>query len=109
MIDSLDRLWILDTGRVLTPDGVLVYAAYGGPKLVGVNLTTNEVFKTIIFPQTVAYADTYLNDVRFDLRPELTETGQGVAYITDSSSGKSLLPISYQTLLHYFRSGTRCR
>lgn len=28
----------------------------------------------------------YLNDVRFDLTPSLTSSGQGVAYITDSSS-----------------------
>lgn len=28
----------------------------------------------------------YLNDVRFDLTPSITQSGQGVAYITDSSS-----------------------
>jgi sugar lactone lactonase YvrE len=86
VIDSLDRLWILDTGRVLTQDGQLLSSAVGGPKLIGVNLTTDEVFKTITFPQTVAYSDTYLNDVRFDLRSSITESGQGVAYITDSST-----------------------
>ncbi|KAI0449743.1 major royal jelly protein-domain-containing protein [Xylaria acuta] len=86
VIDALDRLWILDTGRVQAPDGVLLSAAYGGPKLVGVNLTTNEVFKIIVFPPNVAYPDSYLNDVRFDLRPSVTESGQGIGYITDSSS-----------------------
>ncbi|KAI0438836.1 major royal jelly protein-domain-containing protein [Xylaria telfairii] len=86
VIDTLDRLWILDTGRVQAPDGVLLSAAYGGPRLVGVNLTTNEVFKTIVFPSDVAYPDSYLNDVRFDLRPSVTESGQGIGYITDSSS-----------------------
>lgn len=86
VIDSADRLWILDTGRVLTPQGVLVPASVGGAKLVGVNLTTNSVIKTIVFPNTVAYPDTYLNDVRFDLDPSLTSSGEGVAYITDSSS-----------------------
>lgn len=86
VIDSLDRLWILDTGRVLTPDNVLVFATYGGPKLVGINLTTNEVFQTVVFPSDVAYGDSYLNDVRFDLRSDITESGQGVAYITDSSN-----------------------
>ncbi|TKA72408.1 hypothetical protein B0A49_02423 [Cryomyces minteri] len=85
VIDSKDRLWILDTGRVLTPNGTLVSAAYGGPKLVGVNLTTNAVFKTIVFPTTVAFGDSYLNDIRFDLRPNVTASGQGVGYITDSS------------------------
>lgn len=86
VIDAANRLWILDTGRVQTPSGTLVPATYGGPKLVGVDLETNQVFQTILFPQTVAYAESYLNDVRFDLRPHITESGKGVAYITDSSS-----------------------
>ncbi|OTB02078.1 hypothetical protein M426DRAFT_25087 [Hypoxylon sp. CI-4A] len=95
VIDALDRLWVLDTGRVLTSDGVLVPAIYGGPKLVGINLTTNAVFKTIVFPPTVAYGDSYLNDARFDLRSDITDsTGEGVAYITDSSaSGHNALVI----------------
>jgi len=33
----------------------------------------------------VAYPDSYLNDVRFDLRKNVTASGKGVAYITDSS------------------------
>jgi sugar lactone lactonase YvrE len=87
VIDSQDRLWILDTGRVLLPDGsALVPSTYGGPKLVGVDLATNQVFQTILFPPTVAYPDSYLNDVRFDLRANITQSGKGVAYITDSSS-----------------------
>ena len=85
MIDSADRLWILDTGRALTPDATLVYASYGGPKLVGVDLSTNKVIQTIVFPLEVAYPDSYLNDVRFDLRPSVSPGGKGVAYITDSS------------------------
>ncbi|KAI2616874.1 major royal jelly protein-domain-containing protein [Hypoxylon sp. NC1633] len=87
VIDSSDRLWILDTGRVQTLDGELVPATHGGPKLIGVNLTTNAIFTTIVFPPTVAYPDSYLNDVRFDLRPNVSgSTGGGVAYVTDSSS-----------------------
>jgi len=86
VIDSADRLWVLDTGRVEEPNGTLVNAVFGGPKLVGINLNNNTVFQTILFPQTVAYADSYLNDVRFDLRANLTASGKGVAYITDSSS-----------------------
>ncbi|TDZ18077.1 hypothetical protein Cob_v009082 [Colletotrichum orbiculare MAFF 240422] len=86
VIDSANRLWILDTGRVQTPEGVLVTASVGGPKLIGVDLESNSVIKTIVFPDTVAYPDSYLNDVRFDLNPNLTTSGQGVAYITDSSN-----------------------
>ncbi|PYI01330.1 MRJP-domain-containing protein [Aspergillus sclerotiicarbonarius CBS 121057] len=86
VVDSKDRLWILDTGRANTANKTLLLSSYGGPKLVGVDLATNQVFKTILFPRDVAYADSYPNDVRFDLRPDLNGTsGEGVAYLTDSS------------------------
>ncbi|KAH6872364.1 major royal jelly protein-domain-containing protein [Alternaria rosae] len=86
VLDPQDRLWILDTGRALTEEGTLVLASTGGPKLVGVDIESDTVIQTIVFPPTVAYPDSYLNDVRFDLRPSVTESGKGVAYITDSSS-----------------------
>ena len=53
----------------------------GGPKLVCVDLTRDEVVQTILFPPDVALPTTYLNDVRFDLRRGET----GAAFITDSS------------------------
>ncbi|KAL6705796.1 hypothetical protein ACN47E_006434 [Coniothyrium glycines] len=87
VLDSQDRLWILDTGRALTEDGRLVLASPGGPKLVAVDISTNTVIRTIVFPPTVAYPDSYLNDVRFDLRASLSSSsGNGIAYITDSSA-----------------------
>jgi sugar lactone lactonase YvrE len=85
VVDPANRLWILDTGRAATPNGTMVPASFGGPKLIGVNLTTNSIFTTIVFSPTAAPADSYLNDIRFDLSPSLTPSGQGVAYITDSS------------------------
>lgn len=85
VVDAQDRLWILDTGRTSISDGTMLPASPGGPKLVGVDLETNEVFQTIVFTSTVAGSLSYLNDVRFDLSPNITESGQGVAYITDSS------------------------
>ncbi|KAH7077997.1 major royal jelly protein [Paraphoma chrysanthemicola] len=86
VLDPLDRLWILDTGRAQLVDGTLVLASYGGPKLVGVDISSNTVIKTIVFPPTIAFPDSYLNDIRFDLRASVSASGQGVAYITDSSS-----------------------
>ncbi|KAI9846698.1 MAG: hypothetical protein M1837_003753 [Sclerophora amabilis] len=86
VIDAKDRLWILDTGRAATKDGTNVPASYGGPKLIGVDLGNNSVITTIVFDPDVAYSTSYLNDVRLDLRPSLTESGAGVAYITDSSN-----------------------
>lgn len=57
VIDPADRLWILDTGRVATQNGTMLNAAYGGPKLVGVDLETNSVFTTIVFDPMAAPGD----------------------------------------------------
>jgi len=76
VVDPADRLWILDTGSPMFKP-----TEYGGPKLVCVDLTTNQVVKKILFPQDVALPTTYLNDVRFDLR----RGSQGMAFITDSA------------------------
>ena len=76
VVDPRNRLWVLDTGSIKLEPIVA-----GGPKLVGIDLPTNRIFKTIQFPSDVVHVTTYLNDIRFDLRK-----GQnGVAYITDSS------------------------
>lgn len=72
-----NRLWILDTGSIgfgpVKP---------GGPKLIGVDLSTNQIIKKIIFPADMALPTTYLNDVRFDL----SRGKEGMAFITDSTS-----------------------
>src|ERR671916_1566280 len=80
VVDPADRLWILDTGSPLFQT-----TKYGGPKLVCVNLETNQVIKKILFPQNVALSTTYLNDIRFDL----SRGKEGVAYITDSAQNGS--------------------
>jgi sugar lactone lactonase YvrE len=76
VVDPLDRLWILDTGSQLFQP-----TKYGGPKLVCVDLKTDEVVKKILLPQDVALPTTYLNDIRFDLR----RGQEGMAFITDSA------------------------
>lgn len=76
VVDPKDRLWILDTGSVKFGP-----THPGGPKLVGVELKSNQVFRTITFPATVALPSSYLNDVRFDLR----RGKDGMAFITDSA------------------------
>ena len=77
VVDPLDRLWIVDTGSIEFGP-----TSPGGPKLVGVDLATDKVFKTITFPEDVALSTSYLNDVRFDLR----RGEAGYAFLTDSSS-----------------------
>jgi len=53
----------------------------GGPKLVCIDLETNEILQAVVMPPDVALETTYLDDVRFDLR----RGESGAAYITDSS------------------------
>ena len=77
VVDPIDRLWILDSGAVARGATEL-----GGPKLVGIDLGTDSVFATIILPRDVAFATSYLEDVRFDL----SRGRGGIAYITDSSA-----------------------
>jgi sugar lactone lactonase YvrE len=72
-----ERLWILDTGSIQFGP-----TKPGGPKLIGVDLKSNQIVRKIIFPASVALPTTYLNDVRFDLH----RGSQGMAFITDSSS-----------------------
>ncbi|TYP88451.1 L-dopachrome tautomerase-related protein [Blastococcus xanthinilyticus] len=76
VVDPADRLWLLDTGSPMFQP-----TEHGGPKLVCVDLATDQVVQTIVFPTDVALPTTYLNDVRFDLR----RGAAGTAYITDSS------------------------
>ena len=76
VVDPADRLWVLDTGSPLFQP-----TRPGGPKLVCVDLASNQVVHTIVFPPDVAFPTSYFNDVRFDLR----RRSAGVAYITDSS------------------------
>lgn len=77
VVDAKNRLWVLDTGAPLMKQTVP-----GGPKLICIDLATNQVVKTIQFPPDVAGPTSYLNDVRFDLRAGRS----GFAYITDSSA-----------------------
>jgi sugar lactone lactonase YvrE len=77
VVDPEQRLWVLDTGSIN-----MGAPRPFGPKLIGIDLTTNKIFKKIEFPPTVVLPTTYLNDIRFDLG----KGSAGVAYITDSSS-----------------------
>lgn len=38
------------------------------------------------FPSSVNYPDASLNDFRFDLRENATESGQGIVYLSDESA-----------------------
>jgi len=76
VVDEQERLWIVDTGSInFQPHKI------GGPKLVCVDLGTNQVVKTIPVGDDAALPSSYLNDVRFDLN----RGAAGMAFLTDSS------------------------
>lgn len=76
VVDPADRLWVLDTGSPL-----LQPVRTGGAKLVRIDLDTDTVAQTIVFPPDVALPTSYVNDVRFDLR----RGPAGTAFVTDSA------------------------
>jgi sugar lactone lactonase YvrE len=82
VVDAQDRLWLLDTGRIRSGP-----AGAGAAKLVAVDLASGAVVNTIIMPPEQVGPDSYLNDVRLDL----SQGTEGVAYLTDSSRGGILV------------------
>ena len=87
VMDGSDALWILDAAAPL-----LGPAIPNGPKMVRIDLKTNQVSRVIAFGQDVAQPDTYLNDVRFDLQRNfayITDSGHGGLIIVDLKSGKA--------------------
>ncbi|KAI3395624.1 hypothetical protein diail_1062 [Diaporthe ilicicola] len=88
--DRPETLWVLDTGRptVVNSNGglTMVYGQPGGPKLVAISLKNDTIYASYTFPAGVVYPDSYLNDVRIDLRRSAVPSGKGVAYLVDSSS-----------------------
>lgn len=74
--DGAGRVWVLDTAAPNFSNPMA-----GGAKLVAIDLKTDRIVKTIVFPAEVMRARTYVNDMRFDFRVGKA----GVAYVTDSS------------------------
>ncbi|MFD9316450.1 L-dopachrome tautomerase-related protein [Streptomyces sp. NPDC060053] len=88
VVDPADRLWILDTG---SPG--FAGSSYGGPKLVAVDLRTDRTVRKILFPPEVVPANSYPNDVRFDLR----RGAEGMAFITDSGGSNGVIVVDLAT------------
>jgi sugar lactone lactonase YvrE len=76
-IDANDRLWILDAGN---PGPEFLGVVEGGARLFEVDLSADEVVRTINFDYEIAPPPSYLNDVRVD-------TNTNTAYITESELG----------------------
>lgn len=74
--DGKGKVWVLDTAAPKFSE-----PRAGGAKLVAIDLASNKIVKTVVFPRDVILPTTYVNDVRFDFRVGK----EGVAYVTDSS------------------------
>jgi sugar lactone lactonase YvrE len=88
VVDPAGDLWLLDTGSLSFGPFV-----ENGPKLVQVDLSTNEIVRIIPVTGGAVTGTTYLNDVRFDL----SRGGAGYAYITDSQPVGALIIVDLET------------
>jgi sugar lactone lactonase YvrE len=87
VVDDQDNLWIVDPAAPKMKEIVK-----GGPKLVKVDLKTNQVVQTIPFGEDVAPAKSYLNDVRIDTAANIafmTDSGKGAIVVVDLRTGKA--------------------
>ncbi|MFL6589635.1 MAG: L-dopachrome tautomerase-related protein [Chthoniobacterales bacterium] len=87
VVDDQDNLWILDPAAPRMKE-----IEKGGPKLVKVDLKTNQVVQTIPFGEDIAPKKSYLNDVRIDTAANvafITESGNGAIIVVDLKSGKA--------------------
>lgn len=83
--DGHGHLWVVDAGA---PGNEKILE--GAPKLVRIDLKTNQVTKVITVPLSVALQGTYLNDIRFS--PD-GKTG----YITDSGTRGAIIVVDLES------------
>ena len=83
--DQQGHLWVVDPGA---PGNEKILE--GAPKLVRIDLATNQVTKVVAIPGDVALQGTYLNDIRFS--PD-GRTG----YITDSGSRGAIIVVDLES------------
>jgi sugar lactone lactonase YvrE len=87
VVDDQDNLWILDPAAPKMQEIVK-----GGPKLVKVDLRTNQVVQTVPFGEDIAPKKSYLNDVRIDTAANvafITDSGKGALIVVDLKTGKA--------------------
>ncbi|QQE10552.1 hypothetical protein JD969_13705 [Planctomycetota bacterium] len=85
-MDALDRMWVLDTAAP-RPQRTIVER---GAKLVLLDPTTNEVVKVYLLGPEVVLPDTYMADVRVDVK-------NNFAYITDAGSTGAIISLNLKT------------
>lgn len=94
--DQQDRLWVVDAAAP-----AMAHVIKDGPKLVGIDLKTNTVVKTIPFDTSTVLQASYINDVR--IAPDgktayLTDSGaEGALIVVDLDSGSAKRVLSGHT------------
>jgi sugar lactone lactonase YvrE len=86
-VDATDALWILDPAAPKMKETIK-----DGPKLMKVDLKTNQVAQTIPFGEDVAPRKSYLNDVRIDTTADvafITDSGLGAIVVVELKNGKA--------------------
>ncbi len=87
VVDNRNRLWILDPAN---PRFKGIVAS--GPKLMQVDLESNQPLRTYRFVPPVIHPDSYLNDVRVDTERNIayiSDSGRGAIIVLDLESGKA--------------------
>jgi sugar lactone lactonase YvrE len=87
VVDEQDALWVLDPAAPM-----LTSPVPNGAKLVKIDLFSNRVVQVIAFGPEAIRADSYLNDVRVDLRAQtayITDSGAGGIVVVDLASGRA--------------------
>ncbi|MGH1587753.1 L-dopachrome tautomerase-related protein [Methylobacterium phyllosphaerae] len=79
--DAQDRLWVVDAAAP-----AMAHVVKDGAKLVGIDLKTNQVVKTIPFDTNTVMQASYINDVR------ISPDGK-TAYLTDSGAEGALIVV----------------
>jgi len=85
--DEQDALWVLDPAAPM-----LASPVPNGAKLVKIDLRTDRVVQVIGFGTDVVRPDSYLNDVRIDLKSQtgyITDSGAGGIVVVDLTSGRA--------------------
>jgi sugar lactone lactonase YvrE len=85
-VDNQNNLWVVDSASPRFGQPVIT----GGPKLVQIDLTTNQVKRVYRFDAQVAPERSTLNDVQVrDGYAYLTESGLGAIIVVDLASGQA--------------------
>ncbi len=86
VVDKQNNLWVVDAAA---PDNERIEK--DGPKLVKINLATNQVEKIIPFDMKAAPQGSYLNDIRFSPDGKtayLTDSGKPALIVVNTETGK---------------------